>query len=126
MQCAQNVWRKRAFAQLARRHAEFGNEQQTLQPGGASGGDSSAAGLVAFDGAASPNARIAASLPVREALAVFREHVERDVSNTVPLQSVSSARVTWKGAWSPERTSKTRENFEPRISDEPRTGFRPL
>ena len=35
LQCSQNVWRKRAFAQLLERHAEFG-QPKGLLPGGVS------------------------------------------------------------------------------------------
>ena len=63
-QCAHNVWRKRAMAVLAARHAEFGRH-------GVKGG------------AAIPEAHRAE----RRCLDVFRDRVEHDVSSTVPGQS---------------------------------------
>ena len=83
MQCAQNVWRKRAFAQLALRHDEFASASLAGRAGLA-GGDAMGA---------SPTSLIAAEMPVRECLDVFREHVERDVSNTVPEQADTRAQI---------------------------------
>jgi len=61
-QCAHNVWRKRAMAVLASRHAEFGNHATVK------------------GGSAVPEAHRAE----RRCLDVFRDRVEHDVSNTVP------------------------------------------
>ena len=80
MQCAQNVWRKRAFAQLGVRYDELGSVQPARS--GSRGSLSREHSM-----GASPSAALTAeSSPVRECLDIFREHVERDVSNAVPVE----------------------------------------
>ena len=70
MQCAQNVWRKQAFKQLTARHVEI-----TPKAG-------------ARSMATRPSSSIESDeVSVRECLDVFREHVSRDVSSTVPSQT---------------------------------------
>ena len=54
--------------------------------GAAAAGAAARLGVGAIDGPESADARISLELSVRESLDVFREHVERDVSNTVPEQ----------------------------------------